>query len=165
MSRASWKLNPWNVKRQFSDFTLVLSGPGAAEIITAEENSTSNCWPIMPKEDNLALVSSTSTPVRPYPPTDYLIFANIFQGDFQVSTIEKNFDVITPILTLFFPADGDLITKNEAQITCMKTIGLSDGENATMTSSEGGGKGSGGAVYRVGVGSLVLALTFAIFMT
>jgi hypothetical protein len=36
---------------------------GAADPITTAQNSTSNCWPILPKQYDLALVNSVISPV------------------------------------------------------------------------------------------------------
>jgi len=41
----------------------VLSGPGAPAAITAEQNSSSNCWPIEPKSYELTPVTTISTTV------------------------------------------------------------------------------------------------------
>lgn len=40
-----------------------LVGEGAVEAITAEGNGTTNCWPVLPKEDGLRLVEEVQTTV------------------------------------------------------------------------------------------------------
>ncbi|KAH6720774.1 hypothetical protein BKA61DRAFT_652152 [Leptodontidium sp. MPI-SDFR-AT-0119] len=96
-----------------------LTGSDAADPITASQNSTSNCWPIVPKEYDLALVTSLQT-----------------AGDFPIDTASANFFGIVPILTLFYPGNGTLITKAEAQLTCMKTVGPSASQNATKSGTD-----------------------------
>lgn len=80
----------------------------------------------------------------------------------------KNFFSITPILTVFFPSDGNstVVSKPEAHLTCLKTIDLTTASNATMTPNDGGEEnGAGGR--RLGVGALwvgVLSMVFVVLL-
>ncbi|RDL39947.1 uncharacterized protein BP5553_04287 [Venustampulla echinocandica] len=128
---------------------LSVKGNGAAKPITTAQNSTSNCWPIVPKQYDLALVNSADTP-----------------GDFTSTSVYNNLFGITPILTLFYPGNGSLITEAEAQMTCMKTKGLNSAENATKANSENGANGEdddkkiAGIFYGPNIAALIIALAF-----
>ncbi|KFA65043.1 hypothetical protein S40285_10328 [Stachybotrys chlorohalonatus IBT 40285] len=98
-----------------------LSGPGSPSPITAEQNSTSNCWPIIPRSDQL-------TPIE--------TFEDI--GDVFASTLNDWSYTIYPILTVFFPGNGTLITEVESQLTCMKAIDGNSARNATMSPGDEG---------------------------
>ncbi|PVH88140.1 hypothetical protein DL98DRAFT_525403 [Cadophora sp. DSE1049] len=119
-----------------------LTGTQAATPITESQNGTSNCWPIVPREYDLSLVASTKS-----------------SGDFLIETESMNFFGITPILTLFYPGNGTLITKAEAQMTCMKSVGPSASKNATKNGSD---KGSAGSVYGPSVVALATILSLSI---
>ncbi|KAH7327217.1 hypothetical protein BKA65DRAFT_64303 [Rhexocercosporidium sp. MPI-PUGE-AT-0058] len=119
-----------------------LTGTGAAVPITSSQNSTSNCWPITPREYDLSLVTSVQA-----------------AGDFSVETASTNFYGITPILTLFYPGNGSLITKAEAQMTCMKTVGPSASKNETKSDNDNSeDKGSAGVIRGPSVTILVTAM-------
>jgi hypothetical protein len=61
-----------------------------------------------------------------------------FQGNLDASTLVKNLFSITPILTVFFPGDGNgsLISQPEAQLTCVKAIDLTTASNATRSPTD-----------------------------
>ena len=83
------------------------------------------------------------------------------QGNDLVETAEFNFFNITPILTVFYPGNGSLVTKTEAQLTCMKTIALDAGGNATRSSGEGGKDGKGaGFSYGPNIAALASSVSF-----
>ncbi|KAK4156603.1 hypothetical protein C8A00DRAFT_30571 [Chaetomidium leptoderma] len=129
-----------------------LSGDGSPEPISDQQNSTSTCWPVLPKSDNLTLVGSVMA-----------------TGNFDASTLMDNFFSITPVLTVFFPGnktDG-LVSKSEAQLTCLKAIDLTTASNATKTPDGDGGSnaagrlvGSRGAIL-AGLMSVVVAVLLA----
>ena len=66
------------------------------------------------------------------------------QGNYDASTVVKNFFSITPILTVFFPGNGSngLVSAQEAQLTCLKAIDLTTASNATQ-SPDGGDSAAG----------------------
>ena len=84
----------------------------------------------------------------------------------MVETAAFNFFNITPILTVFYPGNGSLVTRTEAQLTCIKTIALGVGDNATRSSGEEGMNAKGaGSLYRPNIAtlaSLVSVLTWPI---
>lgn len=72
------------------------------------------------------------------------------QGNFEAAAIVKKFFSITPILTVFFPGDGNgsLVSQPEAQLTCVKAVDLTTASNATLNRSDKGndaGRVVGGA--------------------
>ncbi len=50
------------------DTYLAILGPGAPEPILSSDNLTSNCWPITPKEHDLAFVENYEETVSPRSP-------------------------------------------------------------------------------------------------
>ncbi|KAM5351172.1 hypothetical protein ACJ41O_003895 [Fusarium nematophilum] len=97
-----------------------LSGPESSDPITQEQNSTSNCWPVIPHSNDL-------TPVYSYNTT----------GDFSGDDILDNLFGIVPILTVFFPNNTKMVTEAESQMTCMKTISFTPGSNETKDDGSG----------------------------
>ncbi|KAH6640357.1 hypothetical protein F5144DRAFT_481692 [Chaetomium tenue] len=117
-----------------------ITGDGAPEEIEDRQNRTTNCWPVLPKTDDLTLVQSVMT-----------------LGDFDAALVVDRFFSITPILTVFFPendndSDGDdtdsdnLVTQTVAQLTCIKAIDMTTASNATQSpgGNENGNGGNGG---------------------
>ncbi|GAB1315584.1 hypothetical protein MFIFM68171_05794 [Madurella fahalii] len=99
-----------------------LSGPGSPEPITGQQNASSNCWPVRPKDSSLRLVASLNS-----------------TGDTQVETLVDNFFGVTPILTVFFPGDSDnIISQREASLTCLKAIESATDRNGATDSGENG---------------------------
>ncbi|KAI1392686.1 uncharacterized protein F4822DRAFT_137903 [Hypoxylon trugodes] len=92
----------------WTNFTgTALTGNGAPQPITKQENTTSNCWPIIPKQDSLTLVSEYTVP-----------------GSVYADDMEKAQWAITPILTVFYPSDnGTLVSNTDASLTCVKVMG------------------------------------------
>ncbi|CAM1509597.1 Fc.00g033360.m01.CDS01 [Cosmosporella sp. VM-42] len=122
---------------------VALSGSGGVEPISSKDNSSSECWPITPKSYDLSYVDSIVT-----------------EGDYYIDTLSKELFGITPILTIFFPGDSDaIISKPEAQMTCMKVVDTSVGTNATKSP---GGEDKGNGARSLGLGGrLVTAVSFA----
>ncbi|CAM1502185.1 Fc.00g041690.m01.CDS01 [Cosmosporella sp. VM-42] len=96
-----------------------LFGSGAPGAISSRENSTSNCWPITPKSDDLTLIGSLSS-----------------KGDLKAETLEAAFYGIVPILTVFFPGNSSVITEADSQMTCMKAVGKNDATEQTKSDSD-----------------------------
>ncbi|KAH8602513.1 hypothetical protein B0O99DRAFT_302 [Bisporella sp. PMI_857] len=122
---------------------LPLSGPDASGPITPDQNSTSNCWPILPKQYNLTPVTSTST-----------------QGDYMENTTHAILFGVTPILTLFYPGNGSLLAQPESQLTCMKIIRNSIEGNKTIADGthKGDDKKGAGSSFAPWGASLVAVL-------
>ncbi|KAK8016647.1 hypothetical protein PG993_014836 [Apiospora rasikravindrae] len=93
-----------------------LTGNGAPKPITGDRNASSNCWPLLSKEDSL-------TPV--------------FQWVNQTNGIPTSYLGITPILTLFWPTNGTALDRRDAALTCVKMMGPSNASLDTMLSSGG----------------------------
>jgi hypothetical protein len=68
--------------------------------------------------------------------------------------VVDNFFSITPILTVFFPGNGsdNLVSAQEASLTCLKAIDLTTASNETRT-TEGGDSAAGRVM---GSGSLAV---------
>ncbi|KAI0895943.1 hypothetical protein F4806DRAFT_496845 [Annulohypoxylon nitens] len=95
-------------KGSWSNFTAVaLAGDDAPTPISRQENSSSTCWPIIPKEDSLTLVAEFSE-----------------TGSDLVADAEDAFWAITPILTVLFPLENG-VTENaiDASLSCVKAMG------------------------------------------
>ncbi|KAI8671685.1 hypothetical protein NCS57_00644300 [Fusarium keratoplasticum] len=91
----------WARGRDWNNITSVpLSGPDAPKPISRQENSTSNCWPVSPKDYSLTKVES------------YVVDRNGDEGAYSV----------VPILTVFFPGDSDTIPEPESQMNCIKSV-------------------------------------------
>ncbi|KAH7140220.1 hypothetical protein B0J13DRAFT_608645 [Dactylonectria estremocensis] len=114
-----------------------LSGSSESPI-TTKKNGSSNCWPILPKSDNLNIVASFES-----------------NGNTTAESTTRNLFEITPILTVFFPGNGTLISKVDSQMSCMKSLGESvesektkdeGGEDAEHDAGEGGAMSLGGGI-------------------
>jgi hypothetical protein len=68
------------------------------------------------------------------------------KGDYLAATLSEEYYGITPILTFFFPGDSKIISKKQAQLTCMKTIGTTDGSNSTQSSGSEDENNGGGSL-------------------
>ncbi|KAG7285973.1 hypothetical protein NEMBOFW57_008269 [Staphylotrichum longicolle] len=127
-----------------------LSGDGSPDAISDQQNITSTCWPVLPKSDDLTFVESTNA-----------------TGNLDASTLIKNFFSITPILTVFFPGNGNssLVSRPEAQLTCVKTIDLTTASNATQSPTDNNKNAAGQLVSGknalwVGLMSITLSAFF-----
>lgn len=130
-----------------TDTSTALSGTGAPTPISTQQNSTSTCWPALPKADDLTLVDSSNSTVRilgtPWPGARNR--RPFSQGNFEAAAIVKKFFSITPILTVFFPGDGN---GSLVSLTCVKAVDLTTASNATLNRSDKGsdaGRVVGGA--------------------
>ncbi|KAI1335272.1 hypothetical protein F5Y15DRAFT_255335 [Xylariaceae sp. FL0016] len=86
--------------------SVALTGNGAPTAITAEQNGSSTCWPVTPKDDSLTFVSDFAEP-----------------GTLNLTDASASLYAVTPILTLFYPGNGSLITDVDASLTCIKPVG------------------------------------------
>ncbi|KAK6949299.1 hypothetical protein Daesc_009374 [Daldinia eschscholtzii] len=112
----------------WSNFTsTTLTGEDAPKPITQQQNSSSNCWPIIPKQDDLTLVSKYN-----------------YTGGEYASELEKAMFAITPIITVFYSAgDGSLVTETEASLSCIKVVGPARASLSTMDNGSNDHDGSG----------------------
>ncbi|RYP34248.1 hypothetical protein DL767_004371 [Monosporascus sp. MG133] len=111
---------PWS-----NQIAVALTGNGAPEPITSQQNASSNCWPVTEKQNDLTLVS------------DYRI-----QGDGSIDDVYNAQWAITPILTLFYPnGEGSLVDAADASLTCVKVMGPALASVDTMSNGTTGGEG------------------------
>ncbi|KAI0837186.1 hypothetical protein F5Y06DRAFT_93397 [Hypoxylon sp. FL0890] len=117
-------------KGSWSNFTSVaLTGDGAPQPISQQQNASSNCWPITPKDDSLALVSEYTQP-----------------GSDLVEDAEKAQWAITPILTVYYPiSDGSPLHDVDASLSCVKVMGPARASLDTMNNGTNDNTGSGAA--------------------
>ncbi|KAI8623021.1 hypothetical protein F5Y19DRAFT_405725 [Xylariaceae sp. FL1651] len=85
----------------------VLIGHGVSRPISAQQNVSSTCWPVIPKQNQLTLVSEYQT-----------------QGSLLISDAAEAEFAITPILTVFYPTGkGSIIDNVDASLSCVKVVG------------------------------------------
>ncbi|KAM0415645.1 hypothetical protein ACHAPT_013417 [Fusarium lateritium] len=92
------------------------------ENIEGSRNSSSDCWPILPKSANLA---------------EIFIEVNDFEGGLNESTAYPELHRITPLLTLFVKGKGNesIVDETVSRLSCIKinstqNLGPEDGKNA-----------------------------------
>ncbi|XXH02553.1 hypothetical protein Hte_008930 [Hypoxylon texense] len=92
----------------WTNFTgVALTGDGAPQPLSQQQNASSACWPIIPKQDELTLISEYQT-----------------AGSDLIEDAEKAQWAITPVLTVFYSAgDRSLVTDVDASLSCVKTMG------------------------------------------
>ncbi|KAI0384064.1 hypothetical protein F5Y04DRAFT_234883 [Hypomontagnella monticulosa] len=92
----------------WNNFTsAALTGDGAPKAIAQQQNSSGTCWPIIPKQDSLTLVSEYTT-----------------NGSQLASDQAKAQSAITPIITVFYPeGNGSLVASVDASMSCVKIMG------------------------------------------
>ncbi|KAI8689188.1 hypothetical protein NCS55_00175200 [Fusarium keratoplasticum] len=96
------------------------------ENIEGSRNSSSDCWPILPKSANLAEMF-----------TEFVEF----EGGLNASTAYPELNRITPLLTLFVKGNGkdSIVNETVSRLSCIKinstqNIGPEEGENAASLS-------------------------------
>ncbi|KAI8691876.1 hypothetical protein NCS56_00181200 [Fusarium sp. Ph1] len=111
------------------------------ENIEVSRNSSSDCWPILPKSANLAEMF-----------TEFVEF----EGGLNASTAYPELNRITPLLTLFVKGNGkdSIVNETVSRLSCIKinstqNIGPEEGENAASLSR---------------INALAAAGAFALFM-
>ena len=133
-----------------------LTGSKSPKPVTATENSTSNCYPTLPKSNSLTRVASFNT-----------------SGTSQVASVTENLFSIVPILTLFVPtqnqtgSDSDLLLlkQPEARLTCLKGTGFTDAALATMSKTdENKDSAAEGLMAHSKLSILGLAMSFSLWV-
>ncbi|KAI0967139.1 hypothetical protein F4678DRAFT_483263 [Xylaria arbuscula] len=97
-------INPW-----FNNLDAIpLSGTkNVPQPITSEQNSTSTCWPVLPKQNGLSLVNDYSVNLKIDAPEE----------------IGAAFFAVTPILTVLYPlTDKSIITEPDVSMSCLKIM-------------------------------------------
>ncbi|KAF3057233.1 hypothetical protein GL218_06102 [Daldinia childiae] len=112
----------------WSNFTsAALTGEDASQPISQQQNSSSTCWPVIPKQDDLTLVSQYN-----------------YTGDTTFNDLEKAMWAITPIITVFYSAgNGSLVTETEASMSCIKVVGPPRASLSTINNGSSDDDGNG----------------------
>lgn len=122
---------------------VALTGPTAAEPLTSSQNSTTNCYPTLPKSNLLTRQFS------------YNISASMYANETGPAAEGE-----TPILSLFWSNEGDRnasIENPSVQLSCLRPIDMT---TAAADNANDGGK-KGGAVPTNGGSSLLRAAVSA----
>ncbi|KAI3322530.1 hypothetical protein HD806DRAFT_128338 [Xylariaceae sp. AK1471] len=110
-----------------------LTGNDSPQPISAADNSTSTCWPVLPKQYQLTNVAD-----------------HIVQGTLLVADAEKAQFAITPIITVFYPSgDGSIVSTVDASLTCAKVVGPPRASLDTIDDGSGDDDDKGSAVSLV----------------
>ncbi|KAL2783731.1 hypothetical protein BJX66DRAFT_317969 [Aspergillus keveii] len=116
---------------------------GDAEGVSAQRNSSSDCWPVLPKSD--ALLQFAEDTVR-----------NNYTNEANLAEVYK----ITPVLTVFTSGSGNnsLVDETSAQLTCLKVVTTQNTDNAENATDTDGGDGAASlsTVNMLGVSAAVL---------
>lgn len=128
-----------------------LTGSDASKPLTDAENSTSNCYPTLPKSNSLTHVAAFNT-----------------SGTSVADSVVANLFSITPILTVFFPqnqSNAAVVHQPEAQLTCLKAV---DGTDASNKTANDGAKDKDSAAVmplrpNFAASSLLIALSMVVF--
>ncbi|KAI1189213.1 hypothetical protein F5B17DRAFT_392343 [Nemania serpens] len=100
-----------------------ITGNGSPQPISKEDNSTSTCWPVLPKQNQLTHVA------------DYMVPGTHLEKDAQTALA-----AITPIITVFYPEEkGSIVGDIDASLTCVKVLGPPRASLDTM--SDGSAEG------------------------
>jgi len=121
---------------------LSLTGPNAAKPISKSENSTSNCYPTLPKSNELARVAS------------YKLSASLYANETVPAVLGE-----TPILSLFWKIGGEnksMILEPNVRLDCLFVRGMTTASVESMSSGSAGENGKGTANTRFGSGFGVL---------
>ncbi|KAL7620433.1 hypothetical protein AAE478_009428 [Parahypoxylon ruwenzoriense] len=111
---------------------VALTGDGAPQPLSQQQNSSSACWPVIPKQDDLTLVSEYHT-----------------QGSLEVEDAQRAQWAITPILTVFYRmGDGSVVTDFDASLSCVKAMGPARASLDTISSNGTDDQGSGAAGFQ-----------------
>lgn len=98
-----------------------LTGQDAPQALSSVQNSSSNCWPTLPKSNEL-------TPV----------FAYNISATLWVNSTYPAILGTTPMMNVFFPAGNSTTSDFEptAELLCLQTLELTDAAVATMQASD-----------------------------
>ena len=114
---------------------VALTGPTASGPLTESQNSSSNCYPTLPKSNELTRQ-----------------FSYNISSSMDVSDTAPAIDGETPIISMFWSNEGDqnaTIENPAVQLTCLRPVdvtaaaqGTSTGDGTGMGNGEGGGNGA-----------------------
>ncbi|RYP71058.1 hypothetical protein DL769_004771 [Monosporascus sp. CRB-8-3] len=106
-------------------------GPGAPDVILSSDNLTSNCWPIEPKEHDLAFIESHEATAR----------------NLTAARTNDLFYDVTPILTVFYGAENGLVANFSSQMTCLKIVNSSVTLDAILAEQREEEEGAAAAIH------------------
>ncbi|RYP63338.1 hypothetical protein DL771_009323 [Monosporascus sp. 5C6A] len=106
-------------------------GPGAPDVILSSDNLTSNCWPIEPKEHDLAFIESHEVTTR----------------NLTAERANDLFYNVTPILTVFYGAENGLTANFLSQMTCLKVVNSSVALEAILEEQREEEEGAAPAIH------------------
>ncbi|RYP05411.1 hypothetical protein DL764_003836 [Monosporascus ibericus] len=106
-------------------------GPGAPDVILSSDNLTSNCWPIEPKQHDLAFIESHEVTTR----------------NLTAARTDDMFYDVTPILTVFYGAENGLVANFSSQITCLKVVNSSVALEAIIEEQREEEEGAAAAIH------------------
>lgn len=138
--RASPETYDANLTRLFEEIT----GNGSPQPISKEDNSTSTCWPVLPKQNQLTHVADYMVPVSLLTLSHVMIIQthniSIYQGTHLEKDAQTALAAITPIITVFYPEEkGSIVGDIDASLTCVKVLGPPRASLDTM--SDGSAEG------------------------
>jgi len=113
-----------------------LTGSSAPKSISAADNQTSNCWPTLPKTNELISVWTAS------------IYAST-----ENDTVVRSGAGTTPVMTIFF-AEGNN-EKSSTELICLRPVDLNEKSVQTMEDGSSGAQGTYGLSHWL----VVLGLT------
>ncbi|KAI0873664.1 hypothetical protein GGS24DRAFT_517374 [Hypoxylon argillaceum] len=121
-----------------------LTGNGSPQPISAKDNSTSTCWPVLPKQYELTHV------------TDHTVATSIYLQDIKAALF-----AITPVLTVFYPnGEGSVVSDIDASLTCLKVVGPERASLATMDDGSNGSAVSSSPTPTILVAAVALLVVF-----
>ncbi|KAJ0421247.1 hypothetical protein BJY00DRAFT_300919 [Aspergillus carlsbadensis] len=126
---------------------------GDAEGISAQRNSSSDCWPVLPKSDRLLQLAEDTATVCLLSLSLHLLVSpaatsltNAIQNNYTNEANLAEVYKITPILTVFTSGSGSgnnsLVDETSAQLTCLKVVTTQNTENAENATDTDGGDGA-----------------------
>ena len=120
-----------------------LTGSSAPKPIPSAANQTSNCWPTLPKTNQLIPVWTAS------------IYAST-----ENDTVVRSGAGTTPVLTIFF-AEGNN-EKSSTELVCLRPVDLNDKSVETMQDGTSGAQSMYGVSHWILVLGLTLSATFVL---
>ncbi|KAE8387862.1 hypothetical protein BDV23DRAFT_185867 [Aspergillus alliaceus] len=109
--------------------------------LTAVSNSSSPCWPILPKSDNLAEITVQTA-----------------FGNYSANALTQQAYKVTPVLTVFY-SDGNrsLVDRASSQMTCLKVV-TDENPNDAPDGSDSSAAGLKGSWFVAGMAVLMTVI-------
>lgn len=110
------------------------------QVISGSQNSSSDCWPVVSKADNLSEIAENTSYVRCLFLLPRNALTNLLnqQGNDTADAYTQQVYKITPVLTVFSGnGDNNLVDETTSQMTCLKVV-----KDRPAEDYEGGDKGA-----------------------